>query len=129
MKATSKTAGSLLALAVSLFGCNYQKPDYVQMVSVTDLKKLMEHQDVFLVDVHTPEQRHIRGTDLFVPFNEIERYKDRFPQDKNTPIYLYCEGGPMGNSAARDLHELGYKNLINLEGGSHAWRAAGFAFD
>jgi rhodanese-related sulfurtransferase len=44
-------------------------------------------------------------------------------------IYLYCEGGPMGNAAARSLHNLGYPNLINLEGGAKAWRTAGFGFE
>ncbi len=118
-----------LLVGLHLAGCNYQKPDYVKTISAPELKKLMDNRDIFLVDVHSPEQRHIKGTDLFVPYNEIDKYKDRFPQDKSMPIYLYCEGGPMGNSAARDLHALGYQNLINLEGGSHAWQALGLPLD
>jgi rhodanese-related sulfurtransferase len=86
----------------------------------------MNNGDIFLVDVHTPEQRHIKGTDLFVPYDEIEKYPTKFPKAKTTPIYLYCEGGPMGNAAARSLYSLGYRNLINLDGGAAAWRRAGF---
>ena len=89
----------------------------------------MQNEDVFLVDVHTPRQQHIRGTDLFIPYNEVEKYKDKLPEDKNIAIYLYCEGGPMGNSAAKSLYALGYRNLTNLDGGANAWRKAGFKFE
>ena len=54
---------------------------------------------------------------------------DKLPSDKDAAIYLYCAGGPMGNSAARTLHDLGYVNLSNLEGGAHAWGKAGYAFE
>jgi rhodanese-related sulfurtransferase len=107
-------------------GCMFQQPDYVKMISPSDLRQAMQNEDIFLVDVHTPEQRHIKGTDLFIPYNEIEKYQDKLPKDKNTPIYLYCESGPMGNAAARTLHDLGYRNLNNLAGGENAWRKAGF---
>lgn len=110
-------------------GCMFQSPDYLKAISSTELNNIMQNDDIFLVDVHTPKQQHIKGTDLFIPYNEIEQYKDKFPKDKNTPIYLYCAGGPMGNAAARSLHDLGYSNLINLEGGANAWRQAGFKFE
>lgn len=119
----------ILVFALLLSGCQFQKPDYVKMITASDLKNIMQREDIFLVDVHIPQQRHIQGTDLFMPYNEVEKYKDRLPQDRNTAIYIYCEGGPMGNSAARTLHALGYTNLNNLEGGANAWRAAGFAFE
>lgn len=120
--------------AISLFSilvssCMFFQPDYLNMITATELNAIMQQRDIFLVDVHTPKQRHIKGTDLFIPYNEIENFKDRLPKDKNTAIYLYCEGGPMGNVAARSLHELGYVNLYNLEGGTDAWRKQGFEFE
>ncbi len=98
------------------------------MVTAADLNKLMQSQDIFLVDVHTPEQQHIKGTDLFIPYDEIEKYQDKLPKDKNTAIYLYCKSGRMANAAARSLNELGYTDLTNLEDGVNAWQKAGFAF-
>ncbi|MGY6216610.1 rhodanese-like domain-containing protein [Methylolobus aquaticus] len=128
MKTTYTALCATLAFACLLTGCNFQQPEYVRMITAPELQSLMQRDDIFLVDVHTPEQPHIKGTDLFVPYDQIEQYQDRFPRDKNTPIYLYCRSGPMGNSAARSLHALGYRNLANLDGGANAWRAAGFAF-
>jgi rhodanese-related sulfurtransferase len=120
---------AILAFIFIMAGCKFQQPEYLKMVSPTELNNILQKQDILLVDVHTPEQQHIKGTDFFVPYNEIEKYQDKFPKDKNTPIYLYCEGGPMGNAAARSLHELGYDNLFNLDGGTNAWRKAGFGFE
>ena len=109
--------------------CTFQQPEYLKVITSTELNKIMQNEDVFLVDVHTPKQQHIKGTDLFIPYNEIEKYKHKLPKDKNTAIYLYCEGGLMGNAAARSLYDLGYNNLINLEGGANAWRKDGFTFE
>jgi rhodanese-related sulfurtransferase len=122
----------LFLLIIFIFivtGCMFQKPDYVKAITATELSRIMQNEDIFLVDVHTPEQQHIKGTDLFIPYNEIEKYKDKLPKNKNIAIYLYCEGGPMGNAAARSLYELGYRNLFNLEGGANAWRKIGLDFE
>ncbi len=121
---------ALLAVFTLLVsGCSFQKPDYLKMISPAELNTLMQTEDIFLVDVHTPKQRHIKGTDLFIPYNKLGQHIDKLPSDKDAAIYLYCAGGPMGNSAARTLHELGYVNLSNLEGGAHAWGKAGYAFE
>lgn len=109
--------------------CQYKQPDYLKMISPAELNRVMLNEDIFLVDVHTPEQRHIKGTDAFMPYDEIDKHLVKLPQDKATPIYLYCAGGPMGNAAARVLHDMGYQNLYNLDGGAAAWRKAGFTFE
>ena len=119
---------SIMAIAI-VAGCAFQKPDYLTMISTEELNRIMLNESIVLIDVHIPEQQHIKGTNLFIPYNEIDRYKDKLPADKNTALYLYCEGGPMGNAAARTLYELGYRNLYNLEGGAKAWRQAGLAFE
>ncbi len=119
----------LMAFIFIVTGCKFQQPDQLKMISATELNQIMKNEDIFLVDVHTPEQQHIKGTDVFIPYDEIEKYQDKFPKDKNAAIYLYCEGGPMGNAAAKSLYELGYRNLINLDGGTNAWRKAGLDFE
>lgn len=119
----------LLTFLFATAGCQFQQPGYLKMVTAPELNQIMQQQDILLVDVHIPEQQHIKGTDLVIPYNEIAQHQDKLPKDKTTPIYLYCEGGPMGNAAARTLHELGYNQLFNLEGGTNAWRKAGFGFE
>jgi len=118
----------LLALLISLLitACTFIQPDELILITPQKLHQIMQKKDIFLVDVHVPEQRHIKGTDLFVPFHKIKENLDKFPKDKRTRIYLYCESGPMGNSAARTLFESGYKEIYNLKGGAGAWLDAGY---
>lgn len=118
------------AIVVLIAGCGaVEKPDYLQAVGAEQLRRIMQNEDVFLVDVHTPEQKHIKGTDAFIPYDAIEKYLSKLPADKNTPIYLYCESGRMANSAAKVLHGLGYRSLINLDGGAKNWRKNGFELE
>ena len=126
---SKKKSYLIISLIFILNGCSTQTPDNLNTITATELNQVMKNETIFLVDVHTPEQKHIKGTDAFVPFNQVEKYIDKFPQDKNTAIYLYCEGGPMGNTAAKSLYKLGYKNIFNLEGGARAWRNKGLALD
>ena len=118
----------LVAFCLPMLACQ-PEPDYLQIISPAQLNQTMQSGDIFLVDVHTPEQKHIKGTDLFAPFNEIEKYQSKLPQDKNQPIYLYCKSGRMAVTAAKTLHELGYTHLSNLEGGIEAWKQAGLGVE
>ena len=119
-----------LALSILfLAGCQSHQPDYLTMISPADLDHVLQKEDIFLMDVHIPEQKHIKGTDVFIPYNEVGKAAEKLPQDKNTPIYLYCRSGSMANTAAKTLHELGYRKLLNLEGGTIAWKKAGLAVE
>ena len=124
-----KNIAAAFTLLLLLAGCQFQKPDYLKLIKSDALHQVMQQNDIFLVDVHTPRQNHIKGTDLVIPYDEIGKHLDQLPSDKTTAIYLYCEGGPMGNAASKTLHELGYQNIYNLEGGAKAWKKAGFSFE
>jgi rhodanese-related sulfurtransferase len=113
------------AVVLSVTACQYTSPEYLHMLSPAQLNAVMQQQDIVLIDVHTPEQQHIKGTDLVIPYDQISRHLGQLPQDKTTPIYLYCRSGHMANVAARELFDAGYRNLYNLDGGTNAWRQAG----
>lgn len=85
------------------------------------LKDALPNEDFFLVDVHTPEQPHIDGTDAVIPFDEITDRLSQLPSDKSTPIVLYCRSGSMSQQAAQALANLGYTNVSHVEGGRDAY--------
>lgn len=84
---------------------------------------LQDTPDAVVIDVHTPEQEHIEGTDYVIP-DTLLLYSADLPEDKSTPIALYCRSGNMSTRAAQQLIEQGYTNVINLEGGKIAWDVA-----
>jgi rhodanese-related sulfurtransferase len=129
MKNTIARIIFILTIAALLYGCGFSQPEQLKIISANELNSLMNQGDILLIDVHIPEQQHIAGTDAQIPFNQIDDHLDQFPEDKNSPIYLYCKSGPMGNWAARSLFEQGYSQVYNLEGGMDAWNALGLAVE
>ena len=80
--------------------------------------------DVVTINVHTPNEGSIAGTDLVVPFDEIAESSE-LPADRSTPLAVYCRSGNMSADAVDDLVELGYTDIVELDGGFDAWEASG----
>ena len=97
-----------------------------QSINVTQLKSMLDNKDFLLVNVHIPYEGEIKGTDLFIPYNEIENNLSKLPADKNARIVLYCRSGSMSSIAAKTLTRLGYTNITDVEGGMFAWEMQGY---
>jgi rhodanese-related sulfurtransferase len=95
-------------------------------LSPGELRNMKEKENFPLVNVYVPFAGDIPGTDLSIPYNEIEENLDKLPPDKAAKIVLYCLGGPMSFDAAETLVKLGYTNISDLDGGMEAWQNAGF---
>jgi rhodanese-related sulfurtransferase len=94
-------------------------------ITVEQLVELVEREDVTLVNVHIPYEGELPDTDLFIAYDEIADHLDELPA-KDAPIVLYCRSGSMSTSAAQELAELGYSNVLEVDGGFNAWKAAGY---
>ena len=55
----------------------------------------------------------------------IERDIEKTISDENAPIVLYCGGGYRSALAALNLQQMGYSNVISMDGGFSGWKAAG----
>lgn len=95
--------------------------DYKALNS-SELSLMLENKDFKLIDVHTPEQRHIPETDYLISYNEIDSIVSVLP-DKNEKIVLYCRSGSMSKIAAQDLIDRGYTNVFDLTNGLNEWIA------
>lgn len=85
-----------------------------------------ELKDVILVDVRTPDEFHAGHLPSAININWYDAdFAEQFSKiDKNKTIYFYCKVGGRSIKAADRLLSLGYKHVVNLEGGYDAWAKA-----
>jgi rhodanese-related sulfurtransferase len=119
------TALVLLLTGCALLGTSSQEDSGYTNITVEQLATMLEDKDFTLVNVHVPYEGEIAHTDLFIPFDEIAEHTDELP-GKDDPIVLYCRSGSMSTTAAETLVSLGYTNVLEVDGGMRAWRAAGY---
>ena len=95
------------------------------------LKDLLAAQDVFLINVRSPNAPNIAGTDL-----DLQTATDASPTvtaienfvNHNTcaDIVIYCVTGGTSQRVATQLISDGYLRVRDLQGGITAWQAQGF---
>jgi molybdopterin/thiamine biosynthesis adenylyltransferase/rhodanese-related sulfurtransferase len=91
------------------------------------VRRLESGQPPVVIDVRDPDEYrdgHIEGaTNISRGFLEFR--VGTVAADQTTPIVLYCQTGLRSMLAARSLKELGYQNVINLQGGYQKWAQSG----
>lgn len=118
--AAPAAASSVQSKKVSVDGGSYTNVD------AAGLSTMLKSKDFPLINVHVPYEGEIQGTDLFIPYTDIQNNLSKLPADKSSKIFLYCRSGNMSDIAARALVKLGYTNVWNLDGGMIAWKQAGY---
>ena len=116
------TTVDVVGKQVSVSGGNYTD------VSVAELQTMLASKDFIFVNVHVPFDGNISGTDLSIPYDQIEQNLDKLP-DKTAKIVLYCRSGRMSAIAAETLVGLGYSDIWNLSVGMAAWEQAGLKIE
>jgi len=90
-------------------------------------RRLRAREPVTVIDVRDPDEYrdgHIEGaTNISRGFLEFR--VGSVAADPETPIVLYCQTGLRSVLAGKALKELGYKNVINLQGGYQKWAQSG----
>ncbi len=97
-------------------------------VDVNKAEEYINSGEYILVDVRTPDEfksGHIKKAYNIDFYNNLEQdFLKQFP-DKNKKYLLYCRSGNRSVYAARLLSGLGYKNIVNMQGGIVLWTAFG----
>lgn len=113
----------LLFLSSTLLACTAQTKEVIKVVDVITFNKGISNDDVQLIDVRTPEEfkeGHIENAILIDYFSADFKTKIQ-DLDKNKPTYIYCKSGNRSGKASVILEELGFKEIVDLEGGYLAW--------
>jgi sulfur-carrier protein adenylyltransferase/sulfurtransferase len=83
-----------------------------------------------LVDVRERdewEEGHIPGAN-HVPRSYLEQRIEALVPDRKATVVLYCAGGVRSALAASDLVDMGYENVISMDGGFGRWKDEGRPF-
>ena len=80
-----------------------------------------------VIDVREPDEWTEGAIDgaVFIPRGILEYSIEAKVPAKDTPLIVYCAGGHRSLLAAKVLQELGYEDVVSLEGGFGRWRAEG----
>lgn len=85
-------------------------------------EKIQNAEDFQLIDVREPyehEEFNIGGE--LIPLNEIVQHVNTIAKDK--PVILYCRKGIRSQIAIQRLQQkFPFTNLVNLIGGTEAWK-------
>ena len=91
------------------------------------VKRLASGEPVAVIDVRDPDEYrdgHIEAaTNISRGFLEFRI--GGTVNDPKTPVVLYCQTGLRSVLAAKQLKELGYEHVINLQGGYAKWAQSG----
>jgi rhodanese-related sulfurtransferase len=93
-------------------------------ITVDQLAGILDQKEFSLINVHIPYEGEIAQTDRFIPYNEISQHLDELGS-QDSPIVLYCRSGNMSTTAAKELVELGYTKIFEVDGGFNAWKVSG----
>ncbi len=108
---------SIFCLFFFLLGCAQSKSKPITEVSQNELN------NVILIDVRTPEEFAAGHIDHALNINWFDSdFAEQMGSiDSNETIYIYCKKGGRSDKASKLLDSLGYKRVVNLEGGYDDW--------
>ncbi len=97
-----------------------------------DVRRKQEASESFyLVDVREDnewQKGHAKGA-IHLGKGIIERDVEQAIPNHNAEIVLYCGGGFRSALAADSLQQMGYKNVISMDGGWKRWRELGYPIE
>jgi rhodanese-related sulfurtransferase len=101
----------------------------IRQTGIHDVKRRLEAGEKFyLVDVREESEwsrGHLPGA-LHLSKGIIERDIENAIPDPAATIVLYCGGGFRSALAADNLQQMGYANVLSMDGGWREWNEAGY---
>lgn len=118
----------LLLFGIVLFcACNRTSNSDPQ-VAVSDFVEIRQgNPNTIVLDVRTPGEFNAGTMEGAVNINVLE---DSFTEqvqklDKNATVMVFCKSGGRSAKAKQKLLDLGFTNVVDLEGGITSWKKAG----
>jgi rhodanese-related sulfurtransferase len=117
---------AMLASVLLLAGCASGATGVTNM-NVEDFSKKTAESGVVILDVRTPGEfmtGHIQGAQN-IDFESGSFESQIESLDKNGTYAVYCRSGNRSGQAVKVMHDAGFHNVYNLNGGVIDWANAG----
>src|SRR5204863_2776207 len=90
-------------------------------------RRLASGEKLVVIDVRDPDEYRDGHLEAATSISRgfLEFRVGTAVTDPSTPVVLYCQTGLRSLLAAKALKELGYQNVINLQGGFQKWTQSG----
>ena len=115
-------------ISILFFSCNAQTNKDVKLVDAkefsTEIKSANSPQ---ILDVRTPQEfneQHIANA-TNIDWNGTTFDAQAKQLDKDKTVYVYCKSGGRSAKASAKLAEMGFKDIVELDGGITKWNDAG----
>lgn len=99
----------------------------MKQMSATQLDGFLQEngQEAILIDVREAHElaNGMLKNAQHMPMNSIPAHIDELETVKDSPIVLICRSGQRSAQVGQYLEQLGFSDVINLEGGMNAWAA------
>ena len=109
-----------------LVGCSTTTAGATNM-NVSEFSKKITEAGVVILDVRTPSEYaegYIDGAHN-IDFQSGNFENEIATLDKNATFAVYCRSGNRSGQAAKIMHDAGFHNVYNLEGGVIDWAHEG----
>jgi rhodanese-related sulfurtransferase len=117
---------ALIASVLLLAGCSSSASGVTNM-NVSEFSQKITETGVVTLDVRTPgefAEGHIEGAQL-IDFQSGNFENEISSLDKNATYAVYCRSGNRSGQAVKVMHDAGFHNVYNLNGGVIDWANSG----
>jgi rhodanese-related sulfurtransferase len=119
----NKFLALILTITIGVSGCAQNN----NVVNADAFEKGINNKTAQVLDVRTMDEYnkgHIKNA-LQANWNDTAEFNYRIAHiDKNKPVYVYCQAGSRSTKANAYLQQLGFKKVMELQGGIIAWKQA-----
>lgn len=95
--------------------------------STLQVTQMMNRAKTIVVDVRTPEEfatGHLRDAKN-IPLADFPARIGELDKSKAKSVVVVCQSGPRADKAVKLLQNAGFDDVVSLDGGLVAWKAAG----